>query len=134
MTPSSWDILRRVRGGAGDARRRAQLRAAGVTDGQLRASAYRSPHRGVHAAADEPPTVERRIRDVVPLLPPGGVIGGWAAAYLHGARDLDGLVGGRELPVLVCLPPHRRLRPRPGVRLLRSDLGPRTSPRSAASR
>ncbi|WP_380171211.1 hypothetical protein ACFEMC_19795 [Kineococcus sp. DHX-1] len=74
MTPAGWERLRRMH----DAARRATLRARGVTDGQLRAAAFRSPFRGVHADASVPPSVERRIRDVVPLLPPDGVIGGWA--------------------------------------------------------
>ncbi|GAB3461835.1 hypothetical protein AB1207_07205 [Kineococcus endophyticus] len=105
-----------------DAARRATLRALGVTDGQLRASAYRSPFRGVHADASIPPSVERRIRDVVPLLPPGAAVGGWAAAWWHGARDLDGVGRDGELPVLVCVPRTRSVRPRPGLRVLRSDL------------
>jgi hypothetical protein len=76
----------------------------------------------VHADAGVEPGVLRRIGDVVPLLPPGGVVGGWAAAWLHGARWFDGRCGGQELPVLVCLPAAGRMRPRPGVRVLRSEL------------
>ncbi len=104
-----------------DAARRATLRALGVTDGQLRASAYRSPFRGVHADASIPPSVERRIRDVVPLLPPGAAVGGWPPPGGTAPRPRRvGRVG--ELPVLVCVPRTRSVRPRPGLRVLRSDL------------
>ncbi len=106
----------------GAALRRGELLRRGVTDSRLRSQAVRRPFRGVHADAAAPPGVLRRIRDVVPLLPPGGVVGGWAAAWLHGARCLDGRAGGTELPVLVCVPGTRRMRPRPGVRVLRSEL------------
>lgn len=98
---------------AGRALRRGELLARGVSDSRLRAQAVRRPFRGVHADASVPPGVERRIRDVVPLLPPDGVVGGWAAAHLHGALDLDGVADGRELPVLVCVPRDRRVRPAP---------------------
>lgn len=107
---------------AGAAMRRGDLLRLGVGDSRLRSRAVRRPFRGVHADASDPPGVLRRIRDVVPLLPPGGVVGGWAAAWLHGARWFDGRTGEVELPVLVCVPGARRMRARPGVRVLRSDL------------
>ncbi|MEZ0165810.1 hypothetical protein AB2L27_13715 [Kineococcus sp. LSe6-4] len=106
----------------GAAMRRGDLRRLGVSDSRLRSQAVRRPFRGVHADATVPPGVLRRIRDVVPLLPPDGVVGGWAAAWLHGARCLDGRAGAAELPVLVCVPGTRRVRARPGLRVVRSDL------------
>lgn len=65
--------------------RREDLLAAGLTDGRLRSKAFRSPFHGVHADASVPESVERRIRDVVAILPWDGVIGGWAAAWVHGS-------------------------------------------------
>lgn len=56
---------------------------------------------------------------------PGAVIGGWAAAHLLGVADMDGRTpDGRELPVMVCPGRSGRFRPRGGVVLLRSPLGP----------
>jgi len=107
---------------AGRALHRRDLAKQGITDARLRSQSVRHPFRGVHADAGVEPGVRRRIDDVVPLLPTDGVIGGWAAAYLHGARDLDGRRDGQELDVLVCVPRSRRMRGRPGLRVLRSDL------------
>lgn len=58
------------------------------------------------------------------LVPPGGAVGGWAAAHLHGAVDLDGTApDGRSRPVLLCAPRHGTpRRPVPGTRWWRSDL------------
>lgn len=57
------------------------------------------------------------------LLPPGGAVGGWAAAHLLGAGSFDGRTGhGDEVDVLLCIPRGSRLTSRPGIRLLRADL------------
>jgi hypothetical protein len=106
-----------------EARRRAEHLADGVRDGTLRSRAFRKPFRGVYAAAGTV-TTEQRIRDVVPVLPPDGVVGGWAAAWLHGAEDLDGWSRRGDLPVLICVPRNRSVRERPGIAVLRSDLAP----------
>jgi AbiEi antitoxin C-terminal domain len=59
----------------------------------------------------------QRIFDAAATLPPDGVVGGWAAAYLHGARDLDGKgfqgIGRAPLPLL--LPRRLHLADREGV-------------------
>lgn len=59
-------------------------------------------------------------------LPDDGALGGWAAAYLLGARDLDGSTADPERfdPVLLCLQRPRQRRWWPGVRPFRSDLDP----------
>ena len=54
------------------------------------------------------------------LLPPGGTVGGWAAAWLHGACWLDGV--GRPVPLVVPRP--AQIRPRPGVVVQRGRLPP----------
>lgn len=52
------------------------------------------------------------------LVSDGGVVGGWAAAWLHGARWLDG--AGRPVPLVVPRP--AQIRPRPGVVVKRGRL------------
>lgn len=88
---------------------------------------WRSPHRGVHAwaATDENDPLQR-VYDAAPLLPPSGAVGGWAAAQLGGARELDGRgPSGDDLqPVMLCLPRDLRVRRGPGVRPFRSRLEP----------
>ncbi len=52
-------------------------------------------------------------------------LSGWAAAYLHGARELDGEANeGTALPVLFCPGASGARRPRPGLQPLRSTLEP----------
>ncbi|MCV7431866.1 hypothetical protein [Mycolicibacterium bacteremicum] len=63
------------------------MAAGRVTRGQLR-HRYRPILRGVHVPRDHVPTLRQRI-DAVLLAVPGGVIGGVAAAALHGARWVD---------------------------------------------
>lgn len=90
-----------------------------VSSRSLRKAPWVSPHHGFHRQAGLRDHVRQRIIDAAALLPPGGAIGGWAAAYLHGATDLDG--GGR--PVLLLLPPHRVV-DRPGIEIMRVVLEP----------
>ncbi|PRY17897.1 hypothetical protein [Kineococcus rhizosphaerae] len=101
----------------------AALLAAGVTPGRLRGPAYRSPFRNVHVPADTPLTPRQRVLEASMLLPPGGAVGGWAAAHLLGARSFDGRTsGGRPVDVLLCVPRSSRLADRPGIRFVRTDL------------
>lgn len=107
-------------------RRTADLLAAGVTHHQVAGPSWTPVLRGVHAPAGTDPTDPvTRILAVLSLMPQGAVIGGWAALYLLGVRDLDGRSGpgGRILlPVLVCTGPGGGMRPRPGVEIDRSTL------------
>ncbi|WP_432564854.1 hypothetical protein [Kineococcus sp. SYSU DK003] len=66
---------------------RPQILGIGVSGGQLRSSAYRSPHRGIHVAAALPRTPRQRVLEASLLLPVGGAVGRWAAAHLHGAAS-----------------------------------------------
>jgi hypothetical protein len=68
-----------------------------------------------------------RIQAVAELMPPGAVIGGWAALHLHGVGDLDGRTGpgGRTLlPVRVCIGPVGGMRQRTGIETDRAVLLP----------
>ena len=75
----------------GPALRRQALEAVGVSDWELRGPLWERAYRGLHVWAaldlDEP---AQRIREAARLLPRGGAVGGWAAAHLLGARELDG--------------------------------------------
>ena len=85
----------------------------------------RRPHSGVRLAAGvdhQDPLVRARAAALV--LPTHGVIGGWAAAALHGvpASWLDGRRGGQVLPVPVVVPPPNRARSRRGLAVTASAL------------
>ena len=95
--------------------------AAGLTRGELRSRRWRRLHRDVYVWAWLPeahPSVRTQAASL--LLPDGGVVGGWAAAWLHGARWLDG--AGRPVPLVVPRP--AQIRPRPGVVVQRGQLPP----------
>jgi|tagenome__1003787_1003787.scaffolds.fasta_scaffold20735520_2 hypothetical protein len=91
---------------------------------ELAGPLWRSPYRGVHVwSATDPREPRQRALDVADLLPDGAALGGWAAATLGGAVELDGLGPGWEpQPVLVCMAREQRLRRGAGVRPLRSRL------------
>ena len=100
-------------------------RALGVTPGQLAGPGWASPTRGLHRpACPEERSPRQRILDVAELLPVGAAIGGWAAAHLLGALDLDGRGwSGQEVePVPVVLPPPVLIRARPELERWRSTL------------
>jgi hypothetical protein len=98
----------------------------GVTPGQLAGPGWSSPLRGVHrpASAESLPSPRERILDIAELLPAGAAIGGWAAAHLLGADELDGRGwSGHEVePVPVVLPPPLLIRARPELVRWRSAL------------
>ena len=104
--------------------------ALGVTPGELAGPRWHTPSRGVQrptGPVDHEPLAllpGQRLYDVAELLPGGAAIGGWGAAYLLGARDLDGRGdSGVELePVPVVLPPPLLVRARQGIVRWRSDL------------
>jgi hypothetical protein len=84
---------------------------------------WRSPYRGVHVwSATDPDDPRQRVLDAAPLLPAGAAIGGWAAACLGGAVELDGRgpSGTERLPVLLCLTYDQRIRRGAELRVLRS--------------
>jgi hypothetical protein len=104
----------------------ARAREAGVTTRELAGPLWTPVSRGLHCwhgldVAD--PLI--RILAVVELMPDDAVIGGWAALYLRGVKDLDGRTGpaaGELVPILVHIGPVGRVRPRKGIVLDRSTL------------
>jgi len=57
-----------------------------------------------------------RIENSLPLLTPGSVLTGWAAAFVQGASILDGIDRfGRLLPIVIATPEGGQLRPRAGI-------------------
>jgi hypothetical protein len=101
--------------------------ALGITRGQLAGPGWQAPLRGVRlpvgADANDP---LQRILAVAEVLPSGAAIGGWAAARLRGAGELDGRgASGQALEsVPVILPPPILVRERPEIVRWRSHLGP----------
>lgn len=84
---------------------------------------WRAPFRGVHVwSALDADTSKQRALDASGLVPPGGAIGGWAAAVLAGVEEIDDWWGSERQPVLLCLPPNARRRRGPHLGTLRSPL------------
>lgn len=96
-------------------RRRSEL--GDVTRGDL--AAWVSPHHGYHRQSELNDPVRQRILDASAVMPAGAAVGGWAAAYLHGATQLD----GRDQPVPLMLPPAKVV-DRPGIEISRVRLDP----------
>ena len=100
----------------------------GVTKGELAGPGWASPYRGVHRpwSPQAGLSPRQRILDAAELLPEGAAIGGWAAAHLAGALDLDGRgwAGVASEPVPVVLPPPLLIRARKGIVRWRSALDP----------
>ncbi len=88
----------------------AELAAAGVTPAVLRGPRWRRSSRGFYVPASVALTPTQRILELAPLVPCGGAITGWAAAFALGTDLLDGLN------------PHT-MTPLPATVLVGSDLG-----------
>lgn len=111
-------------------RRRMDLLSAGVTRAQLESGSWISPHFGYHRSTQVRDPIRQRILDAVAVMPYGGVVGGWASAYLQGVTVLDGGWGSAFAahgrlgePVLVAIPPNSVVN-RGGIRSLRAALEP----------
>lgn len=109
------------------ARPRSTLAAEGVPRPELRGPLWYQALPGRYAwAATDADHPRQRALVGASAVPDEGAVGGWAAAYLLGARQLDGSTPDPEVvePVLLCMP---RVRQRPwwdGVRPFRSELDP----------
>ncbi len=111
-----------------------ELEAAGVAEHELRTGRWRRTSRGFYRPATGSAagpdgrtcTTTQRIADASALVPPGGAIGGWAAAFVMGVDTLDGWRPGRSTyqPVLVITPRDLGRRPSDLVRYCRSELAP----------
>lgn len=102
-------------------RSRADLLAAGVGPHGLAGPRWRRCLRGWYVPAAAGVAADglhpiQRILDVVPLLSRGDVLTGWAAAYAHGVRELDGLdLRMRPRPVALRRPGDAPRRPTSAV-------------------
>jgi len=99
--------------------------STGPTRGQARGGQWRRVGQGLYVPAHVPDDLpEQRIAEAAARLPADGAVTGWAAGRLLGAGYLDGLMpdGRTRLPVPLATGSRARLRPAPGVRLLRNDL------------
>jgi hypothetical protein len=96
----------------------------GVDGAELRGPLWNHPHRGVVAWSgldvDAPLTRIQAAAEAEDGLP----LGTWAAAFLHGARELDGVAhdGCTALPVVFLPSRSGRRRRRPGLEPLRREL------------
>lgn len=102
----------------------AQLAQAGITRDQTRGKAWRRTTRGWFVPADTPGTTTQRILEAVPLVPGGGALAGWAAAYVLGVDQLDGRdpLTLDPLPLPVHLGRDVGRASHPGVRVVRERL------------
>ena len=95
-------------------RTRRDLRTAGIARRAIAGSGFQRTARGFHRRTDpdQVTTSTQRIVDTLPLIPDGGFVAGWAAAYVQGVNALDGLDHHTlaPLPVPVLLPPGMRRR------------------------
>lgn len=100
--------------------------ADGISEWELRSGLWQHPFWGVvrPAGVDElNPAV--RITDAVALMGPGDVLTGWAAAYLHGVRMLDGLDRWfRPFPISVISTGKGQHRPQAGLHPTRRSIHP----------
>lgn len=107
------------------------------TAGRLRGPAFRRVTRGGYDVAGALPDYGRRLRALRTVLPADAVLCGRSAAWVWGAR-----LARPDARVEVCLPKHRRVRPRaelvvhcdalPEQDVCRTPLGPATTPARTA--
>lgn len=86
----------------------AELAALGVSRNVTRGPRRRRVCRGYYTpvvTGDPTPTPTQRILDIAPLIPVTGALTGWAAAYVHGVDQLDGLdpMSMAPLPITINL-------------------------------
>jgi Protein of unknown function (DUF559) len=95
------------------AHQRSNLLAAGIDDNELRGPLWQRSSYGNYAwAATDLSHPRQRIHAAASRCHGHVAVAGWAAAWMHGARDLDGLEpDGRPSPVPVCTTPGLRLVP-----------------------
>lgn len=104
--------------------------AAGVTSRELAGELWSRPFKGVRVWSALELAPLQRGQAAALLLPEGGAVSGWAAAFALGATVLDGFCYGdgplrlRQRPVPLIVPPPAQLRRRPGVDPWRCQLSP----------
>lgn len=101
-----------------------RLAAVALHHRYLHRNGWDRRHHGFWSDAPAQSQPAQRIIDASVVLPDGAAIGGWAAAYLHGAQMLDGKArDGTDLDVMVCVAREQQVR-RPGIDDFRSALLP----------
>lgn len=106
-------------------RESAVLDEDGVGGHLLRTARWERTSRGLYVPAGVSRTAAQRILAAAALLPPRAVIGGWAAAHVHGVDLVDGRDRtGAELDVDVLLPGSLHRLDVPGVAYRRTALRP----------
>ncbi|HEY9350176.1 MAG TPA: DUF559 domain-containing protein [Acidothermales bacterium] len=104
------------------------LRDAGISRAELRGPLWQLPARGVRLWGGESERIDPAVRTqaVAVALPSDAALTGWAAAYLLGVTDLDGVTWTRQgevqLDVVVARTADRTRIRRPGVTTVRSEL------------
>jgi hypothetical protein len=99
------------------------LDEGGVAKHTLATPRWRRSSRGLYVPADAPTSLAQRIVSAAVVMPREGAIGGWAAAYVHGADHLDGRDRNlKDLPVDVLLPPDLHRLQVPGIAYRRATL------------
>ena len=89
----------------------------------LRTRRWERTSRGLYVAEGTQRSAAQRILAAAALLPADAVVGGWAAAHVHGVDLLDGVdSGGQELPIDALLPPGLHRQHVPGLRYRRALL------------
>lgn len=82
----------------------AELATRGVTRDMTRGPRWRRTSRGYFTPASTGGTTPtQRILDVAPLIPTTGALTGWAAAYVHGVDQLDGLDPKSMMPLPITV-------------------------------
>lgn len=100
---------------------------AGPTKAQAAGPAWRRTSRNLYVPARVDADIpEQRIAEQAARIEPGGVVTGWAACRLLGARFFDGLMpdGRTQRPVLVVPAPGSRTRSDANLRVSREPLTP----------
>ena len=106
------------------------LRDAGVSPAELRGALWQRPARGVRLWGNDQGIADPAVRAhaVAVALPQDAALTCWAAAYLLGVTDLDGVAwtkqGESQLDVHVVRTADRSRIRRPGVTTVRSQLSP----------
>jgi hypothetical protein len=102
----------------------AELEPTGITRHMTRGPAWRRTARGFFVPANVVPTTTQRILEAQPLLPAGGALAGWAAAYALGADCLDGREpwSMQQLPLTINLGRDLGRADTTGVRYVRERL------------
>ncbi len=82
----------------------AELAARGVTRDMTRGPRWRRTSRGYFVPTGSDPSLPaQRILDIAPLIPATGALTGWAAGYLHGVDQLDGLDPRSMAPLAITI-------------------------------